>query len=66
MVDLDDKVEELTESWINGNISWVFDQIGKMKRFQAAYVSVKIAETLSKCSHGAAGFIRILGGRAEE
>jgi len=37
-MDLEQTIEELIESWINGNCNWVIDQIEGFPRSKAMYV----------------------------
>ena len=39
--------EELTESFLNGNISYVMEALGDMQNFEAMMVAIRVYENLN-------------------
>ena len=48
--DLDDEMTELIETYINGNISYFFEQLNKMKPSKAALIALIMTDHLDKDS----------------
>ena len=52
---------ELAQSWINGNRTWVVDEIGKLRSNFAAIIAVKVYDYLSGDDmYAANSFVRAL------
>jgi hypothetical protein len=59
----DSRLDQLEESFVNGNISWVVDQILAMRKIDAVRMAAHLALRLDKINH-ALSFTNALSRRA--
>ena len=57
---LDDALDELEQSFVNGNISWVVERVSAMRKLHAMYLSAMLMRRFQEHADGGQAFIDAL------